>query len=224
MASTRAAERWTEVRDATRSDRRCPQPGNSPARAAALALPPTPSSEDCLTLNVWTPAKSDSSERLPVMVWIHGGGFTAGRASVAPHRWDQPGSSRRGCREFRLPLGSAGVSGAPRALARVRTPRLRQLRTARSDRRAPLGSREHRGVRRESGERDAVRIVSRRVQPGIPHGLAARTRIVPSRHCSEPGRDGCRAEAAASCSVTMASRQRKPRASRLHRTSRHSAR
>ena len=48
----------------------------------------------------------------------------------APRRWDQPGSSWRGRREFQLPIRSAGVPGAPRAVARVRTPGLRQLRAA----------------------------------------------------------------------------------------------
>ena len=36
-------------------------------------------SEDCLTLNVWTPALD--GKRRPVMVWIHGGAFTIGSGS-----------------------------------------------------------------------------------------------------------------------------------------------
>uniref|UniRef100_A0A3Q1FG93 Carboxylesterase type B domain-containing protein n=1 Tax=Acanthochromis polyacanthus TaxID=80966 RepID=A0A3Q1FG93_9TELE len=39
-------------------------------------------SEDCLYLNIYTPANRAQDAKLPVMVWIHGGGFGIGSASV----------------------------------------------------------------------------------------------------------------------------------------------
>ncbi len=47
---------------------------------------PSSQTEDCLYLNVTTPA-GDSRKPRPVMVWIHGGGFTAGAASEYDARW-----------------------------------------------------------------------------------------------------------------------------------------
>jgi para-nitrobenzyl esterase len=44
--------------------------------------PPENLSEDCLYLNVWTPAKS-AKDKLPVFVWIYGGGFSSGSAACA---------------------------------------------------------------------------------------------------------------------------------------------
>jgi para-nitrobenzyl esterase len=46
---------------------------------------PPPESEDCLYLNIWTPAKS-AARRLPVIVWIHGGGYRNGYAAM-PLYW-----------------------------------------------------------------------------------------------------------------------------------------
>jgi para-nitrobenzyl esterase len=44
---------------------------------------PEPMSEDCLYLNVWSPAADDSKR--PVMVWIHGGAFVTGSGSIASY-------------------------------------------------------------------------------------------------------------------------------------------
>lgn len=62
---------WDGVRDARKFGSRC---------LSALEndqIPGPPRSEDCLTLNIWTPAKN-TDEKRPVMVWLHGGGFQFG--------------------------------------------------------------------------------------------------------------------------------------------------
>jgi len=59
---------WRGIRDATHYAPSCPQKPN-------LFQPPGPQSEDCLFLNISTPTLHRDAKR-PVVVWIHGGGFT----------------------------------------------------------------------------------------------------------------------------------------------------
>lgn len=68
---------WKGTRDATRYAGRCEQ-WHVWNDYIFLDSGPT---EDCLYLNVYTPAAASQKDKLPVMVWIHGGGFLAGAGS-----------------------------------------------------------------------------------------------------------------------------------------------
>ena len=73
---------WTGVREAIELGPRAPQVfGGEPPEVAATD-PRETLGEDCLCLNVWTP-NPGGGQRRPVMVWLHGGGFTSGSGSYS---------------------------------------------------------------------------------------------------------------------------------------------
>ena len=71
----RPVEPWQETYDATKFGPSAPQPSMA-APDMPLKLPVEPTDEDCLFLNVYTPAADD--RRRPVLFWIHGGGYIVG--------------------------------------------------------------------------------------------------------------------------------------------------
>ncbi|MDZ7685529.1 MAG: carboxylesterase/lipase family protein [Gammaproteobacteria bacterium] len=76
-------EPWNDIADAKAYGASCPQTplGSGGGLFSSWVPDPVPPrSEDCLFLNVWTPAVGDDGER-PVMVWFHGGGFSSGSGS-----------------------------------------------------------------------------------------------------------------------------------------------
>jgi para-nitrobenzyl esterase len=102
------APKWTGVRKATEFGARCMQ-----GRIFGdMGFRDNGPSEDCLYLNVWTPAES-SKARLPVMVWIYGGGAVAGSSSEP--RQDGENLARKGVVvvSFNYRLGVFGFFSHP---------------------------------------------------------------------------------------------------------------
>ena len=66
------AAKWQGLKPADKFGPRCYQGGRG--------APGVETTEDCLYLNVWSPARS-ARDRVPVLVWIYGGGFSAGATS-----------------------------------------------------------------------------------------------------------------------------------------------
>jgi para-nitrobenzyl esterase len=78
-----ALPRWSEPREALDFGAICPQLASRFGGEQGIAAGTPVGHEDCLTLNVWAPAFApeavpEDSERLPVMLWIHGGGNVVG--------------------------------------------------------------------------------------------------------------------------------------------------
>ena len=84
----RAVEPWDGVRAADSYGPYCAQP-----QSALLWFELDTISEDCLTLNVWTTAL-DGNDKLPVMVWIHGGGYSQGTGNIP--RLNSPRLAKKG--------------------------------------------------------------------------------------------------------------------------------
>ena len=90
--------KWTGVRDALAYGHSAPQrdPAARPPAEGALGVASSnlpAEGEDCLVLNVWTPAINDGRKR-PVMFWCHGGGFSSGSGSSPDN--DGTNLARRG--------------------------------------------------------------------------------------------------------------------------------
>ncbi|MBS0296944.1 MAG: carboxylesterase family protein [Proteobacteria bacterium] len=75
-APPKALARWSGARDASKFGPACWQP--KPRGGNIYADPLPAKSEDCLSLNIWSPK---TAKKLPVMVWIHGGSLVGGAGS-----------------------------------------------------------------------------------------------------------------------------------------------
>ena len=99
--------KWSGVRDASAYGHDCMQLP-FPSDAAPLGTPPA---EDCLYLNVWRPI--GAARKLPVIVWIYGGGFVNGGASPPTYSGTNLASQGVMFVSFNYRLGRFGTFAHP---------------------------------------------------------------------------------------------------------------
>ena len=125
-------------------------------------------SEDCLYLNVWAPASA--AQPLPVMVWLHGGGFTIGAGSLPPYDGKALASRDVVVVTVNYRLGHLGFFAHP-ALEEEAGERLYNFRSA-------VGSGEYPRLRRGCRQRHAVWRIRRGAQRAVANGLPESERAV----------------------------------------------
>jgi len=113
------AANWSGVRQANAWGDSCvqnPAPTRFPVNSAT-DMPDSPGiSEDCLYLNVWTPAIT-GSERLPVMVWLYGGAYNEGGGSAPFSHGDELAAKGAIVVTFNYRVGSLGFMAHPELTA-----------------------------------------------------------------------------------------------------------
>ena len=176
------AEPWDDVRPAEQFGPVAPQ--NPSLMEALFGGESEQWGEDCLYLNVWTP-EPEPDEPLPVMVWIHGGGFEMGSGSSP--LYDGTSFARDGVVlvTAQLPPGRVRLPGARRG--RPVACRVGQRRPARPGRRARMGARQHLVVRRRPVAGHDLRGVRRRDERLDAHVDASRPRGLFHRVIAQSG-------------------------------------
>lgn len=99
FAPPRPKQRESNIIDATKTSPNCPQYPLTTVTAPSIYTfdspwlqPYGPWSEDCLTLNIWLPRTANAKEKLPVLIWMFGGGFYEGGLltnGMNPSTWIQ---------------------------------------------------------------------------------------------------------------------------------------
>ena len=108
---------WQGVRPGDSFQKACMQPAGQGRINVTVDLPDSPGvSEDCLYLNVWTPAKA-AGEKLPVMVWIFGGAYYEGGGNSPHNHGDSLAAKGVVLVNFNYRLGPLGFLAHPELTA-----------------------------------------------------------------------------------------------------------